>query len=201
MRTICAAALVAALVPAVAAAGTRQHRVLPHQQFAKMSKPQLKRWLSRQTAHDKGAIRWLQRQLAVSLPQPFTEHSHMIPFVVAVRRQAWSLDLRWFRTSLRIASASLREVVRQERAQVARLEASASRPVMRIAYANSYCESGGNPRAVDPSGTYYGKWQFDQGTWDSFAPPGWRGVNPASAPEYVQDEAAMNVTYDAWPNC
>lgn len=65
----------------------------------------------------------------------------------------------------------------------------------------SQCESGGNPRAVSPGGTYRGKWQFDQQTWNAYAPPGYRGTDPINAPESIQDVAAGNVPYDAWPNC
>lgn len=60
------------------------------------------------------------------------------------------------------------------------------------------CESGGNPQALDPSGTYWGKYQFDAQTWAAYAPP---GAAYGSAPEWVQDQAAANVPYDAWPNC
>jgi hypothetical protein len=67
-------------------------------------------------------------------------------------------------------------------------------------YANAYCESADNPRAVNASG-YYGKWQFDLTTWRRFAPSAWRSTRPDLAPERVQDRAALSVTYDAWPNC
>jgi len=62
------------------------------------------------------------------------------------------------------------------------------------------CESGGDYSAVNPAG-YYGAYQFDQGTWDAYAPSGYQGVNPAEAPPEVQDAAAAAVPYDAWPNC
>jgi hypothetical protein len=62
------------------------------------------------------------------------------------------------------------------------------------------CESGGDYSAVNPAG-YYGAYQFDQSTWNAYAPAGYQGVNPASAPPAVQDAAAANVPYDAWPNC
>jgi transglycosylase-like protein len=62
------------------------------------------------------------------------------------------------------------------------------------------CESGGDYTAVNPAG-YYGAYQFDQGTWDAYAPSGYQGVNPAEAPPAVQDAAAAAVPYDAWPNC
>jgi hypothetical protein len=62
---------------------------------------------------------------------------------------------------------------------------------------NPACESGGNIHAVDPSGTYRGKYQFDQQTWERFGGTG----DPAAASEVEQDRVAANVTYDAWPNC
>ena len=40
------------------------------------------------------------------------------------------------------------------------------------------CESGGDPTAVDASGTYYGKYQFDTGTWASVGGSG----SPAEPP-------------------
>jgi hypothetical protein len=63
---------------------------------------------------------------------------------------------------------------------------------------NPNCESSGNSQVVSPNGTYWGKYQFDYGTWVS------NGGSPGSygsAPESVQDQVASNVTYDAWPNC
>jgi hypothetical protein len=62
------------------------------------------------------------------------------------------------------------------------------------------CESGGDYGAVNPAG-YYGAYQFDQSTWDAYAPSEYAGTNPAQAPPAVQDAAAANVDYDAWPNC
>ena len=63
------------------------------------------------------------------------------------------------------------------------------------------CESGGDPTAVDSSGTYYGKYQFDTGTWASVGGSG----NPAQASEAEQDYRA-SVLYSRagsspWPVC
>jgi hypothetical protein len=66
--------------------------------------------------------------------------------------------------------------------------------------ATAQCESGGDYGAVNPAG-YYGAYQFDQSTWDAYAPEGYAGTNPATAPPAVQDAAAASVPYDAWPNC
>lgn len=49
----------------------------------------------------------------------------------------------------------------------------------------SDCESGGNPRAVNPNG-HYGKWQFSQATWESVGGTG----RPDQASEAEQDYRA-----------
>ena len=63
------------------------------------------------------------------------------------------------------------------------------------------CESGGNPSAVDPSGTYRGKYQFDIPTWQSVGGSG----DPAAASEAEQDRrAAMLYARSGsapWPVC
>ena len=63
------------------------------------------------------------------------------------------------------------------------------------------CESGGNPGAVDASGTYRGKYQFDYGTWASVGGSG----DPAAAPEAEQDARAAALLSrsgtNPWPVC
>jgi Transglycosylase-like domain len=63
------------------------------------------------------------------------------------------------------------------------------------------CESGGNPSAVDASGTYRGKYQFDYGTWASVGGSG----DPAAAPEAEQDARAAELMARSgtspWPVC
>jgi soluble lytic murein transglycosylase-like protein len=62
------------------------------------------------------------------------------------------------------------------------------------------CESGGDPAAVNPAG-YYGKYQFDSGTWASVGGSG----NPAEASEAEQDYRASLLYSRAgsspWPVC
>jgi hypothetical protein len=62
------------------------------------------------------------------------------------------------------------------------------------------CESGGDPTAVNAAG-YYGKYQFDLGTWQSLGGSG----NPADAPEAEQDMRASMLYARAgsspWPVC
>jgi hypothetical protein len=64
------------------------------------------------------------------------------------------------------------------------------------------CESGGNPRALSPGGTYRGKYQFLPETWMSL---GGQGSDPAAASEGEQDRVAA-LLYSRqgaapWPVC
>ncbi|HEX2391617.1 MAG TPA: transglycosylase family protein [Solirubrobacterales bacterium] len=63
------------------------------------------------------------------------------------------------------------------------------------------CESGGDPTVVSSDGTYRGKYQFDQGTWESVGGHG----DPAAAPEAEQDyRAALLYSRSGsspWPVC
>ena len=62
----------------------------------------------------------------------------------------------------------------------------AARPPAAASHSIAACESGGDPTAVDASGTYRGKYQFDQRTWQSVGGSG----DPAAAPEAEQDARA-----------
>jgi hypothetical protein len=66
------------------------------------------------------------------------------------------------------------------------------------AYVDPNCESGGNSQVYDPSGTYWGKYQFDRQTWEAH---GGSSSSYGNASEIEQDRVAANVQYDAWPNC
>jgi hypothetical protein len=63
------------------------------------------------------------------------------------------------------------------------------------------CESGGDPRAISPDGSYRGKYQFDRQTWKAMGGHG----DPAHASESEQDRRALAL-YRArgsspWPAC
>jgi hypothetical protein len=63
------------------------------------------------------------------------------------------------------------------------------------------CESGGNPAAISPSGTYRGKYQFSRATWREFGGTG----DPAAAPVAEQDRIAAALLAargtSPWPVC
>jgi resuscitation-promoting factor RpfB len=63
------------------------------------------------------------------------------------------------------------------------------------------CESGGDPHAISPDGTYRGKYQFSRETWSAMGGHG----DPARASEAEQDRRALAL-YRArglspWPAC
>jgi Transglycosylase-like domain len=99
----------------------------------------------------------------------------------------------WTTRHLNASSARLRKRNKQLRRQPP--------PVPAHLAAIAACESGGDPTAVDPSGTYRGKYQFDMGTWASVGGSG----DPAAAPEAEQDRRAAILYARAgaspWPVC
>jgi hypothetical protein len=83
-----------------------------------------------------------------------------------------------------------------------RMKAPRSRVrVPRILRRIAECESGGDPRALSPGGSYRGKYQFSLATWHAL---GGRG-DPADAAERVQDRMAAKLLRlrgtAPWPNC
>jgi Transglycosylase-like domain len=90
------------------------------------------------------------------------------------------------------------EEAREEEERFAQLPGGVS---MGTLEAIAACESGGNPEAVSPDGTYRGLFQFDQGTWESVGGSG----DPAAAPAAEQDYRAALLYSEAgsspWPVC
>jgi soluble lytic murein transglycosylase-like protein len=76
---------------------------------------------------------------------------------------------------------------RRKRAEAADEQVTGLAPGVSLATLDAIaaCESGGDPTAVNAAG-YYGKYQFDMGTWASVGGTG----NPAEAPEAEQDYRA-----------
>ncbi|MFG3659665.1 ubiquitin-like domain-containing protein [Streptomyces sp. NPDC047706] len=63
------------------------------------------------------------------------------------------------------------------------------------------CESGGDPRAVDPSGTYGGLYQFDTGTWHSLGGTGRPQDAPAAEQTYRAKKLYTRRGTGPWPHC
>jgi hypothetical protein len=94
--------------------------------------------------------------------------------------------------------ARKRREAREEREEFAHLPGGVTMATLESIAA---CESGGNPEAVSSDGTYRGKYQFDQGTWESVGGHG----DPAAAPEAEQDYRAALLYSESgsspWPVC
>jgi resuscitation-promoting factor RpfB len=71
----------------------------------------------------------------------------------------------------------------------------------RVLHRIAECESGGDPQAVSPGGTYRGKYQFHRSTWAALGGSG----DPADASEDVQDRLALKLYRQQgtapWPSC
>jgi hypothetical protein len=63
------------------------------------------------------------------------------------------------------------------------------------------CESGGNPEAVSPEGTYMGLFQFDQGTWESVGGSGLPTEASAEEQEYRAALLYSRSGSSPWPVC
>jgi hypothetical protein len=78
---------------------------------------------------------------------------------------------------------------------------SRSVSIPRVLQRIAQCESGGNPSAVSPGGTYRGKYQFSRETWRRLGGDG----DPADAPEWLQDRMALKLYRQSgtssWPSC
>ena len=63
------------------------------------------------------------------------------------------------------------------------------------------CESGGDPTAISPDGSYRGKYQFTRSTWRALGGKG----DPADASEATQDRIALKLYRRSgttpWPSC
>ena len=102
------------------------------------------------------------------------------------------------RSRIEELAARVKQAQRQAGAESFGLAAGVSQSTLDAIAA---CESGGDPTVVDASGTYYGKYQFDLGTWSAVGGSG----NPAEAPESEQDYRASILYSQAgsspWPVC
>jgi hypothetical protein len=98
----------------------------------------------------------------------------------------------------RIHAQQRARVRRQRRTAFATLPGGVSKETLDAIGA---CESGGDPTAVSADGSYRGKYQFDQGTWESVGGSG----DPAAAPEAEQDYRAALLYAQSgsspWPVC
>ena len=63
------------------------------------------------------------------------------------------------------------------------------------------CESGGNPRATNPSGKYRGMYQFSQATWNSVGGTGDPAAASADEQTYRAQLLYQRSGAGQWPHC
>ena len=99
------------------------------------------------------------------------------------------------------AHARKRREAREAREEQEQFESLPGGVTMATLESIASCESGGDPEVVSSDGTYRGKYQFDQGTWESVGGSG----DPAAAPEAEQDYRAALLYSESgsspWPIC
>lgn len=177
--------------PAVAAAAQRQDEELPSRVRLRAVAPEGRA----AAAVTPAATNAIGDAVAVagSWLDPVDHYSRLI----AVTAQRTEERQKAHARQVRRARREAREA-RAEEERLARLPGGVSIGTLEAIAA---CESGGNPEAVSPDGTYRGKYQFDQGTWESVGGSG----DPAAAPEAEQDYRAALLYSEAgsspWPVC
>jgi hypothetical protein len=87
---------------------------------------------------------------------------------------------------------------REEEEQFAQLPGGVSLGTLEAIAA---CESGGDPEAVSPDGTYMGLFQFDQGTWESVGGTGSPTEASAAEQEYRAALLYSQSGSSPWPVC
>ena len=152
---------------------------------------------------DRGrAVKAVQRRLRLTADGVFGPITHRAVkrFQKRKRLDADGIVGPLTRRAMRLRPFRASSVIRprRRRARSGSGLASLPRALKRIAE----CESGGNPRAVSPGGTYRGKYQFMKSTWKAW---GGRTSDPIDASEAHQDRVALKL-YRArgtapWPSC
>lgn len=121
------------------------------------------------------------------------------PLALSERRKLRAELLKLTPSRLRARTDELRRDTRSLRRKLERTRRSRAVPPHLQSIAQ--CESGGNPRAISPGGTYRGKYQFSFSTWRAV---GGRG-DPARASESEQDRRAAKLYRTGgpghWPVC
>ena len=121
------------------------------------------------------------------------------PVKIAVLQRPVERFHKTIRLTVAKIEAARRAKLRRERRQLyASLPGGVSQETLDAIGA---CESGGDPTAVSSDGTYRGKYQFDEQTWESVGGTG----DPAAASSAEQDARAAQLYAQrgasAWPVC
>jgi len=158
-------------------------------------------------AHDKGSIEHKNKYLRTKVTKLYDKSApgcNLVALKCARHPHPSSKKVRrYFNTMRRMIiskqAASMLQAGRPYKQPAG--TATASAPAGGTLENIAACESGGNPSAINPSGKYRGKYQFDYQTWASVGGSG----DPAAASEAEQDKRAA-ILYSQrgaspWPEC
>lgn len=136
-------------------------------------------------------------------PEPIAAPARLVglQLVSETRRDQAAYHKRYLKRRHRRYLAHKRALARAAAAAVSTSSTQTTGAPSGALQAIAQCESGGNPSAVSPDGTYRGKYQFSRATWQAMGGSG----DPAAAPEAVQDAMAAKLYATSgagqWPVC
>ncbi len=154
---------------------------------------------------DRGpAVKSVQRRLGLHADGVFGPQTHrsVKRFQKRRRLEADGIVGPQTRRALRLKPFRASSVIRRRKRSAPRDSGSGLPGLPRVLKRIAECESGGDPQAVSPGGTYRGKYQFTRSTWKA---NGGRTRDPIDASEAHQDRVALKL-YRAqgtkpWPSC
>ena len=178
------AALVALASPAAASAA--QH---------KNQKPSPRVRLRAEAPNAAGGVNAIGEAVAVDGPllDPVDRYSRLIAATTTVTEHRQKVRAR-----KKHEEREAKKQAREEEEEFAQLPGGVSLGTLEAIAA---CESGGNPEAVSPDGTYMGLFQFDQGTWESVGGSGLPTEAPAAEQEYRAALLYSEAGSSPWPVC
>jgi len=179
---------VAALVsPAVASAAQHQNERLPPRVRLRAAAPNAKAT----GIQDSTATSAIGNAVAVDGPllDPVDRYSRLLAATTTRTEHRHKVHAREKREA---------KAAREEEEKFAQLPGGVSLETLEAIAA---CESGGNPEAVSPDGTYRGLFQFDQGTWESVGGTGDPAAAPAAEQEYRAALLYSESGSSPWPIC
>ncbi|HEY2053528.1 MAG TPA: transglycosylase family protein [Solirubrobacterales bacterium] len=187
-------AVVALASPAVASAAQPKDQKLPPRVRLRADVPNA-RAAGAGAANDVGSINAIGDAVALDGPllDPVDRYSRLIAATTQLTEHRQKVQAR----EQREARAEKKKA-REEEEQFAQLPGGVSIGTLEAIAA---CESGGNPEAVSPDGTYMGLFQFDQGTWESVGGTGIPTEASAAEQEYRAALLYSEAGSSPWPVC
>jgi hypothetical protein len=194
------AAVVALASPAVASAAQHDHKnQKPSPRVRLRAEAPNAPAAGADTSRPASAANSIGNAVAVDGPllDPVDRYSQLIAATTTITEHRQNVHARKKREAREEKRAEEKQA-REEEEQFAQLPGGVSLGTLEAIAA---CESGGNPEAVSPEGTYMGLFQFDQGTWESVGGSGLPTEASAEEQEYRAALLYSRSGSSPWPVC